>query len=116
TGRLLVASPALRDSVFDWTVVLVLEHNEDGAIGLVLNRPSETPVAEIRPEWAPMAASPDVVFIGGPVSPSSAICLARAGPAADNPTTEGWKPLFGHLGTLDLGLSPADVTVVIESL
>jgi putative transcriptional regulator len=121
-GRLLVASPALRDPNFDRTIVLVLEHSEEGALGLVLNRPSDTELADTLPEWGPLAVDPGVVFVGGPVSPDSAIGLALArgdasgggGPVTardgeDADASMGWIPLFGPLGTVDLGRDPDDV-------
>lgn len=48
-GRLLIASPALADPNFDHTIVLMVEHGDEGALGLVLNRPSDTPVGELLP-------------------------------------------------------------------
>src|SRR5205807_4175305 len=74
-GKLLVANPALEDPNFDRTVVLVLEHHDEGAVGVILNRPSQTSVEEVLPSWAAVAAQPAVVFVGGPVSPGSAIGL-----------------------------------------
>ena len=83
-GRLLVASPVLTDPNFDRTVVLLVEHGADGALGLVLNRPSELPVGEVLAKWAARAAAPGAMFLGGPVQPSAVICLAGAdGPAPD---------------------------------
>ena len=76
-GRLLVASPLLSDPNFDRTVVLLVEHGEEGALGLVLDRPSELPVGEVLSQWAPRAAAPGAMFLGGPVQPSAVICLAR---------------------------------------
>lgn len=78
-GRLLVALPVLRDANFDRTVVFMLEHSAQGAVGVVLNRPSPLAVAEPLLEWAPLAATPPVVFVGGPVGPSDAIGLAETG-------------------------------------
>ena len=112
-GRLLVATPTLYDPNFLRTVVLVLEHSEDGALGVVLNRPSETAVGASLPEWESSAAEPGVVFVGGPVSPDAAIGLARAG-SVDH--ADGWAPLFGPMGTIDLGRPPADVPVEVQSL
>ena len=94
-GRLLVASPTLVDPNFDRTVVLVLEHGDEGAVGLVLNRPTETVIDEPLPEWRPLAADPPVVFSGGPVSQTAAIALAL-------------EP-DGAIGTVDLTLDPVDV-------
>ena len=111
-GRLLVATPNLGDPNFERTVVLVLEHGE-GALGVVLNRPSGLDLAEPLPEWARAAAHPPVVFIGGPVAPSAAVCLARLG--ADG-GARGWQPVLGPsgplsgmtgpVGTLDLDSDP----------
>lgn len=112
-GRLLVATPTLYDPNFFRAVVLVLEHGEDGAIGVVLNRPSDTPVGETLPDWDPVASGPGVVFVGGPVSPDAAIGLARS----DTPEgADGWAPLFGHLGTVDLGRAPVALPVVVQNL
>jgi putative transcriptional regulator len=71
-----VASPGLTD-FFRRTVVLVLEHTEDGAVGLVLNRPSETQVDDAVPDLAGLGEPEDVVHLGGPVSPDSVIVLGR---------------------------------------
>jgi len=104
-GRLLVATPALGDGIFDRSVVLIIEHDDtEGAFGVVLNRPSTTDVEGALPEWARLAASPSVVFVGGPVSPEAAICLARM----SNADAEGWVPVVGSIGALDLS-QDADV-------
>jgi putative transcriptional regulator len=112
-GRLLVATPTLYDPNFFRTVVLVLEHGEDGAIGVVLNRPSETGVGETLPDWDGLASDPGVVFVGGPVSPEAAIGLARARTAEH---ADGWAPLFGPLGTVDLGREPVALPVAVDNL
>jgi putative transcriptional regulator len=112
-GRLLVASPTLYDPNFFRAVVLVLEHGDDGALGVVLNRPSETAVGDTLPEWLGLATDPGVVFVGGPVSPDAAIGVARTGTTEH---TDGWAPLFGHLGTVDLGRAPVELPVEVQSL
>jgi putative transcriptional regulator len=76
-GQLLIAGPVLLDSNFRRTVVLVIEHSPDGALGLVLNRPSESTVAEAVPELESIVDGESPVFIGGPVQPTSVIVLAR---------------------------------------
>ncbi len=76
-GRLLVAAPALVDDNFHRTVVLLLEHSDDGAVGVVLNRPSTLGTHETLPEEYTGAISPDeVIHEGGPVDPESVILLA----------------------------------------
>lgn len=73
-----MASPRLVDSNFVRTVVALLNHDENGAMGLVINRPTETPVAEHLPEWMDRMAAPPVVFYGGPVEQSIAIGLRQS--------------------------------------
>ena len=78
-GQLLVATPGLLDPNFFRTVVLVLEHGDEGAVGVVLNRPSDFDVVTTLPDWEACAAAPPVVFVGGPVAEGTAICLGRVG-------------------------------------
>jgi putative transcriptional regulator len=114
-GRLLVAAPVMQDPNFDHTVILVLEHGQEGALGIVLNRPTDADVFSALPRWESLAAEPTVIFVGGPVSPSAAICLARA---ADGGAweAEGWKPLFHGLGTVDLERDPEDLGMPVERM
>lgn len=99
-GRLLVATPGLVDPNFFRSVVLVVEHTDEGAAGVVLNRPSETQLSEGPLEdWSQLAAEPPLVFVGGPVSPDAAVCLARTAPESEPP---GWQPVVGGLGVIDL--------------
>ena len=75
-GQLLVAAPALVDPNFRRSVVLVGEHTEEGALGVVLNRPSETTVHEALPELTPLVKGPEHVYVGGPVQPSAIVVMA----------------------------------------
>jgi len=75
-GQLLIAGPSLIDPNFHRTVVLVGEHDEDGALGVVLNRASDTTVAEALPELAQLADDLGAVHVGGPVQPSAIVVLA----------------------------------------
>lgn len=76
-GQLLIAIPPLLDPNFWRTVVLVCEHSEQGALGLVLNRPGETTVAGSVPQLAALVDGEEPLFLGGPVQPSGVIVLAR---------------------------------------
>ena len=76
-GQLLVAAPTLEDPNFARAVVIVGEHNEDGALGVVLNRPSETEVAEAVPDLADLVDDGEIVHVGGPVQTSAVLVLAR---------------------------------------
>jgi putative transcriptional regulator len=75
-GHLLIAGPSLLDPNFWRTVVLVGEHSEEGALGVVLNRSSETPVEEALPDFALVADDLGAVHVGGPVQPSAIVVLA----------------------------------------
>jgi putative transcriptional regulator len=82
-GKLLVASPAIFDPNFRRTVVLVTAHGEEGAVGLVLNRPSEATVEEAVSQLTEMAGGDAPVFVGGPVNPSGVAVLAQFEDPAD---------------------------------
>ncbi|HEX5956096.1 MAG TPA: YqgE/AlgH family protein [Solirubrobacterales bacterium] len=75
-GKLLIASPALVDPNFARTVVLITEHNDEGAMGVVLNRPSETAVEDVASELSELVVA-EPVFIGGPVQPQALVVLAE---------------------------------------
>ena len=111
-GRLLVATPELADPNFARTVVLVLDHGQDGAFGIILNRPTDRVVADAIAPWADVASAPAVVFVGGPVGVDQVMGI---GLGVDQPATRGWAPLFddpgdepGHAGlaSVDLQAGP----------
>jgi putative transcriptional regulator len=118
-GRLLVATPLLGDPNFRRSVVLVVEHEvTEGTLGVVLNRPTKTPVGQVLEQWTGLATDPSVVFRGGPVSPNSALALALV-PGKDEPL--GWRALDGapalaRLGLLDLDTPPRLLAPAISSL
>ncbi|HLM96329.1 MAG TPA: YqgE/AlgH family protein [Acidimicrobiales bacterium] len=107
TGRLLVASTRLGDPNFERAVVLVLDHGDDGALGVVLNRPTHVPVGEILEPWRDQAemVPPAVVFRGGPVSPDAVIGLARAA-SAETASAAAWRVVIPTVGTVDLSVPP----------
>ena len=99
-GTLMVASPLLIDPNFYRTVVFLLQHDLEGAVGVVLNRPSEEPVDSHLPEWVRRLEDPPVIFVGGPVERAVAIGLVRSD-RPDEPTA------LGGVGMVDLGGDPA---------
>src|SRR5215471_1940259 len=103
-GHLLVATPNLRDPNFERTVVLLVAHEEGGALGVVLNRATEVAVGEVLGEWGGIASEPSVVFEGGPVQPEAAICLARV--RSSSGETKGFSRVDGPIGTVDLSSDP----------
>jgi putative transcriptional regulator len=92
-GQLLIASPGLLDPNFRRTVVLVTEHNEEGAAGLVLNRPSPTEVSDVVPQLEPLVEDGEQVWVGGPVQPNAVLVLGEFLDPDDAAV-----PLFGSLG------------------
>lgn len=96
--KLLVATPLIGDGNFDHTVVLILEHAAEGAVGVVLNRPSPLAVSELLTGWEDVGG---VLFSGGPVSPESLIGLSRSWPGC---AESGWTPILGDIGSVDLSL------------
>jgi putative transcriptional regulator len=118
-GMLLLATPALLDPNFADTVVLMLDVNDDGALGVVLNRPTDLPVAEVLGPWADVVTEPAVLFAGGPVETQGALAVGLlatsavsagpedpADPASpgedDDASHPGFRPVAGRLGLLDL--------------
>lgn len=100
SGRLLVATPHLVDPNFYRSVVLVVEHNEEGAIGLVLNRATTERAVEYLPAWEQHLLPPGLVHYGGPVEPEVAIGLARSG--------EDTYGGVSGLGLVDLSSDPTE--------
>lgn len=113
TGRLLVAEPMLGDPNFDRTVVLVLQHSAEGAMGLVLNRPTDVPVAAALPDWAMVATDPAVVHVGGPVEGESGWCLVRA---VDPEALDGFASVLGAVGLVDLELDPLELIGLVTEV
>ncbi len=99
-GDLLVASVRLTDGVFNQTVVLVLDADEDGSLGVILNEISQTRLDAVLPDWVDAVSDPRLLFHGGPVSPNGAICLASVARTEEEPP--GWRRLFDDVGLLHL--------------
>jgi putative transcriptional regulator len=112
-GSLLVASPTLDDPNFTRSVILMLDHDGDGALGVILNRPSEISACDALPGWAQVASEPAVVHMGGPVTPQVVVCLGRA---RSGVTPTGWTSLAGRIGAVDLDRSPDDLAGSLDGL
>lgn len=97
-GKLLVATPSLIDPNFYRTVILMLQDDEEGTVGVVLNRPSEEPVEDHLPEWLDRTMPPHVIHFGGPVEPEVAIGLSTS--------DEGMPASVPGLNLVDLSSPP----------
>src|SRR4051795_3246596 len=97
-GKLLIASPTLFDPNFARTVVFITEHNDEGAMGIVLNRPYDSAVESVVPQLAEIAGG-EPVYVGGPVQPEALVLLADF----SDPEAAAW------IVVADVGLASADV-------
>jgi putative transcriptional regulator len=116
-GQLLVATPRLADPNFARSVILVLDHDEDGALGVVINRPSELPLEAVLPGWSATVTAPAHLFHGGPVAVDSAVAVGfAAAAAAAGPGSGGFKLMVGGFGLVDLDADPGLVAVDIVGM
>ena len=100
-GRLVVAAPSLLDPNFEHTVVYLLDHSDDGALGIVLNRPSDVEVADALPRWEPLTTRPRLMYIGGPVQPEAVVGLGRS-----RTQLETIQPVSEGVAVVDLRADP----------
>jgi putative transcriptional regulator len=106
-GQLLIATPALVDPNFHRSVVLILEHTEEGALGVVLNRPSGIAAADAAPDLASVVTD-DEVFVGGPVQPQAVIALAEF-----SDPLEPDEGVVGPIAPIDMG---EDIEEVLDRI
>ncbi|GAA3544570.1 UPF0301 protein [Aeromicrobium flavum] len=105
-GQLLVATSAIAAGPFWRSVVYVLDHDEDGALGVIVNRPLESDIDDVLPGWAEVANAPGCLFEGGPVGMDSALAVGVVTDMAMRPL--GWRQTDGRVGLVDLdGPRPA---------
>jgi putative transcriptional regulator len=115
-GQLLVATPALQDPNFESSVVLLLDVDENGALGVVLNQASLVRVAEVLPDWSDVVSPPDVLFMGGPVSTDSALAVGALPSAGEAEDPVGFRRLYGDIGIIDLDAPPEVVAPALTGL
>jgi putative transcriptional regulator len=99
-GTLLAALPALIDENFAQTVVLLLDHDEEGSLGVILNRPTDVVAAEVLPSVVALAGSHAPVFAGGPVAPQNAIAVGAL--PAQEPDPLWFRRVFADIGLVDV--------------
>ena len=115
-GTLLLANTDLHEPTFRRTVIYIVEHNDGGTLGVVLNRPSETAVYNVLPQWAKLSAKPKTMFIGGPVKRDAALCLAvlRVGAVPDG--VPGLRHVAGRMAMVDLDADPESIAPLVEGV
>ena len=108
SAQLLISSAGLYDPNFRHTVVLIASHNEEGAVGIILNRATEIRVADAIPPLAALTGPDAPLFEGGPVRPTQPVVLAEL-----NDPAHVDIPVLGNIGFLtdeiDAALGPSIV-------
>ena len=112
-GRLLVATPPLEDPNFDRTVIYVLEHHAEGALGVILNRPIAEQLGDPLDRWSDLTDGE--LFRGGPVEPDALIALALTKRELREPTDE-LAPVAGTIASADLTADPAFVAARVDAV
>lgn len=97
-GQLLIATEPGRGGYFDQSVVLVVEHNETGSLGVCLHRPTEVPIHALLPAFA-AHADPSIAYEGGPVNPEAVIIMGE--PATPEAPPPGWQRIRGEVGVIE---------------
>ncbi|MDT5009793.1 MAG: putative transcriptional regulator [Mycobacterium sp.] len=116
SGTLLLANTDLVEPTFRRSVIYIVEHNDGGTLGVVLNRPSETAVYNVLPQWTKLSAKPKTMFIGGPVKRDAALCLAtlRAGTTCEG--IPGLRHVQGRIAMVDLDAEPDVIAPLVEGV
>lgn len=112
-GSLLISSATLRDPSFARSLVLVVDSDEDGSLGVILNRPSATPVGDVLSAWGDVTTAPQVLFSGGPVEGNAALALARL-TGVRRPGA--WQALTPTVGVVDLDRPPEEYLGLVSAL
>lgn len=115
-GTLLVSATELVEPTFRRTVIYIVEHNDAGSLGVVLNRPSETAVQDVLPRWSDLAARPRTLYVGGPVKRDSALCLTTLRVGASIDGIRGLRRVDGRVALLDLDSDPDAIGPLIEGV
>lgn len=115
-GTLLLANIDLLEPTFRRSVIYVVEHNDGGTLGVVLNRPSEMAVYNVLPQWADLAAKPKSMFIGGPVKRDAALCLGILRVGADPQGLTGVRHVAGRIVMVDLDSDPELIATAVEGI
>ncbi len=101
-GQLLISAQVGGGDYFDRSVVLVLEHDDDGTVGVVLGKVSDEPIPDTLSDWVPLLSPPAALYEGGPVNQDGLLVLAQLASPASSPP--GWQRLFDDVGVINLSM------------
>ena len=108
-GQVLIASPSIFDPNFRQAVVLIAEHDQSGAMGVILNRPSQASVGDVAPALTSLPGLEDTVYVGGPVEETSLIVLAQF----DEPAAAALT-VMGDIGFVAVGAGLDEIADTIR--
>lgn len=115
-GSLLVASTELVEPAFRRTVIYIIEHNDSGSLGVVINRPSDTAVHNVLPQWSSLVSRPRALYVGGPVKRDAALCLATLRVGVDIDEVPGLRRVDGRVAMVDLDSDPDEIRPLVEGV
>ena len=115
-GTLLLANTDLLEPTFRRSVIYIVEHNDGGTLGVVLNRPSETAVHNVLPQWSDLVAKPKTMFVGGPVKRDAALCLCTLLVGVDPDGMTGLRHVAGRIVMVDLDADPELIAGAVEGV
>jgi len=104
------------EPAFRRTVIYVIEHNDSGSLGVVINRPSDTAIHNVLPQWSNLAARPKALFVGGPVKRDAALCLATLRVGVDIDDVAGLRRVDGRVAMVDLDSDPEQIRPLVEGV
>lgn len=113
-GMLLVASPEMSDPNFSGAVVLLLDVNDEGVLGVILNRPTPIRVGHALDGWEEMVSDPPTLFSGGPCEPNAALAVAQSADPQSPPI--GFADVINGLGMVELDTPPELIGTGLSSL
>lgn len=111
-----MSSTELTEPTFRRTVIYVIEHNDAGSLGVVVNRPSEMAVQNVLPQWSDLTAMSTTLFVGGPVKRDSALCLATLRRGVSSDRIKGLRRVDGRVVMVDLDCAPATIAPLVEGM
>ena len=111
-----MSSTELVEPTFRRTVIYIIEHNEAGSLGVVLNRPSDTAVHDVLPRWTDVVAAPRTLFVGGPVKRDAALCLGTVRVGVRTDGVAGMRRVDGRVVLIDLDADPDQIGPMIEGI
>nr|WP_253647927.1 YqgE/AlgH family protein [Williamsia deligens] len=115
-GSILIASTTLVEPTFRRSVIYIVEHNDAGSLGVVINRMTQTAIHNLLPRWTDLAAAPRAVFIGGPVKQDAALCLGVVKRGVDTHDVHGLRPVDGRVVLVDLDAEPEELADVLDGV